>query len=592
MIGHRAQQRSLETAASSRTDDDHVRGHLGGEVAHRLARVTDEQLGASTGDPEQMRELGDGGFTFGAARRVEAVELLGRLRTPRKTRTVHERRVVFGDHRDDDDLGVGPEQPEPGACRPVREVRPIRTQHDDVAHVVRNYRHMTATWEERRLAGRELRKAVPRSAHAEWNPPSDRPNPVDVLEAQGRTRVQALLPIRYGRMAQSPFAFYRGGAAIMAMDLSSLPATGLRVQACGDAHVSNFGKFATPERNMVFDINDFDETLPGPWEWDVKRLAASLQVVGHQRGFLRSSCESIVTTAVRSYREHMADAAKMRTLELWSARLAIKDVLSHFPAKYRPTVQRDVDKAQGKDQQRAVAKLTDRVDGNVKFVENPPLVVHIDNTEHGMGDVAPTLAAYRENLAHDLQHLFDRFRLTDVARKVVGVGSVGTRCWICLFEGPDLPRGDRMILQVKEAVASVLEPYVGASTLGHHGLRVVAGQRITQAASDIFLGWTEGTNTGHEYYVRQLWDRKGSSNPMRMDVSNLSYYGALCAMALARAHARTGDPVQIAGYLGKSDTFDRAIAAWSAKYASTNNDDYAALLDAIQSGRLEASTEF
>jgi uncharacterized protein (DUF2252 family) len=447
---------------------------------------------------------------------------------------------------------------------------------------------MTSTWAERRNAGRELRKTVPRSAHAEWTPPPDRSSPLDVLETQGRSRVRSLLPIRYHRMAESPFAFYRGGAAIMAMDLAGQPVTGLRVQACGDAHVSNFGKFATPERNQVFDINDFDETLPGPWEWDVKRLAASLQVVGRQRGFLPAGLEEVVTTAVRSYREHMATAATMRTLEVWAARLDVDDVLSHFPARYRPTIARDVEKAQAKDQPRAVAKLTSRVDGRVQFVEDPPLVVHIDNTEHGMDDVAPTIAAYRETLSHDVRHLFDRFRITDVARKVVGVGSVGTRCWICLCEGPDLPRGDRMILQVKEAQASVLEPYVGASTLGHDGLRVVAGQRLTQAASDIFLGWTEGPTTGHEYYVRQLWDRKGSSNPMRMDVSNLGYYGALCAMALARAHARTGDAVQIAGYLGKSGAFDRAIASWAAKYAPTNDEDHAALVDAIEAGRIEA----
>jgi uncharacterized protein (DUF2252 family) len=448
---------------------------------------------------------------------------------------------------------------------------------------------MTSTWAERRNAGRELRKTVPRSAHAEWTPPPDRPSPLDVLEAQGRSRVQSLLPIRYGRMAQSPFAFFRGGAAIMAMDLSALPVTGLRVQACGDAHVSNFGKFATPERNMVFDINDFDETLPGPWEWDVKRLAASLHVVGRQRGFRRGNCDDVVVATVRSYREHMAQAATLRTLERWSARLDMDDVLSHFPGRYRPTIARDVAKAQGKDQQRAVAKLTDSVDGKVGFVEDPPLIVHVDNTEHGMDDVEPTIASYRESLAHDTRDLFDRFRLTDIARKVVGVGSVGTRCWICLFEGPDLPGGDHLILQVKEAQPSVLEPYVGTSMLGHDGLRVVAGQRLTQAASDIFLGWTEGPRTGHEYYVRQLWDRKGSSNPMRMDVSNLSYYGALCAMALARAHARTGDPVQLAGYLGKSDAFDRAIASWAAQYAQTNDDDYAALTDAIETGRIEAA---
>jgi hypothetical protein len=292
------------------------------------------------------------------------------------------------------------------------------------------------------------------------------------------------------------------------------------------------------------------------------------------------STGEIVAASVRAYREHMLQSAKLRVLDVWYARADAKEVVAHFPAKYRPIVQRDVKKARRKDHRRAVAKLTEFVDGEIGFVEDPPLVVHLDNTEYDMDDVGPMFEIYRENLAHDLQNLFDRFRIVDVARKVVGVGSVGTRCWICLFEGPDRPKGDHVILQVKEAQASVLEPYVGASTLGHHGLRVVAGQRLTQAASDIFLGWTEAARTGRHYYVRQLWDLKGSSDPMGMDVSNLSYYGALCGMALARAHARTGDAVQIAGYLGGSTAFDNAIASWAAKYAVTNEADHAALVDA------------
>jgi len=449
---------------------------------------------------------------------------------------------------------------------------------------------MEGTWEERKNAGRALRTVVPRSAHADWSPPSNRPNPVDVLEAQGESRVRELLPIRYGRMAESPFAFYRGAAAVMAMDLSTAPVTGLRVQACGDAHVTNFGKFATPERNLVFDVNDFDETLPGPWEWDVKRLAASLHVVARQRRFSRPDCDRLVSAAVRAYREHMAEAATMATLPLWYARTDVKDVVAHFPRKFRPHMERDVNRARRKDHRRAVAKLTKGVGRDVRFVEDPPLIVHLDNTEHDMDEVLPMIDSYRDTLSHDLRNLFDRFRITDVARKVVGVGSVGTRCWVCLFEGPDRPNGDRIILQVKEAQASVLEPYAGASTLDHHGLRVVAGQRLTQAASDIFLGWAEGPKSDRHYYVRQLWDFKGSSDPMTMDLSNLSYYGALCAMALARAHARTGSPVQIAGYLGTSKSFDRAIASWAAKYASTNDEDYAAFLDTIQSGHLEAQT--
>ena len=445
------------------------------------------------------------------------------------------------------------------------------------------------TWDERRAAGRALRKAVARSDHAEWTPPPGRPDPIGVLEAQGASRVLELLPIRYGRMAQSSFAFYRGAAAIMAMDLSTAPVTGLRVQACGDAHVANFGKFATPERNMVFDINDFDETLPGPWEWDVKRLAGSLHVVARQRGFSPASCDRVVTTAVRGYRKRIAQTAKMSSLALWYARTDIKDVIAHFPANFRPQVRRDVKKARRKGHRRALAKLTREKGGIVRFAEDPPLIVHIDNTDHDMDDVKPMIESYREGLSLDLLNLFDRFRLVDVARKVVGVGSVGTRCWICLFEGPDLPTGDRMILQVKEAQASVLETYVGASSLEHHGLRVVAGQRLTQAASDIFLGWTETPN-GRDYYVRQLWDFKGSSDPMTMSVTNLCYYGDLCGMALARAHARTGDSVKLAGYLGKSDAFDRAIASWAAKYATTNEDDHAALLDAITTGRVCADT--
>ena len=445
------------------------------------------------------------------------------------------------------------------------------------------------SWEDRRRAGRARREAVPRSAHAEWEAPPDRSDPIAVLEAQGAARVQELLPIRYSRMSESPFTFYRGGAAIMAKDLSTSPVPGLEVQACGDAHLSNFGKFATPERNLVFDINDFDETLPGPWEWDVKRLAASLHVVARLHGFPPPRCDEVVTAAVRAYREHMAEAAEMRTLEVWSARVDVNDVLAHFPPKYRRVVKGDVKKARRKDHTRAVAKLTDRVDGHVRFVEDPPLVVHIDNTDDSMDEVGPVIESYRATLGHDLQHLFDRFELVDVARKVVGVGSVGTRCWICLFEGPDLPKGDRLILQVKEAQASVLEPHLSPSTLDHHGLRVVAGQRLTQAASDIFLGWTAAPKSGREYYVRQLWDLKGSSDPMKMDLNNLSYYGALCALALARAHARTGDAVQIAGYLGGSDTFDRAIAVWSARYATVNEHDHAALIDAIDSGRIEAA---
>jgi uncharacterized protein (DUF2252 family) len=442
---------------------------------------------------------------------------------------------------------------------------------------------------ERREVGRALRASVPRSAHAEWSPSPDRRDPVAVLEEQGAAREPELLPIRYGRMSRSPFAFFRGAAAVMAMDLATTPVTGLRVQACGDAHVSNFGQFATPERNMIFDINDFDETLPGPWEWDVKRLCASLHVVARGHGFPARRCDRVVATAARTYRECLADSAEMRALEIWYDRIHVKQVISHFPRRYRPLVERDVARSRRKTHLRAVAKLTSPDDGgDPAFVEDPPLLVHLDNTEFDMDDVRPMVERYRSTLSDDLQVLFDRYRVVDVARKVVGVGSVGTRCWVVLFEGPDRAGGDHLILQVKEAPPSVLEPYVAGPTPSHQGHRVVTGQRLTQAASDIFLGWTEGPRAGRQYYVRQLWDFKGQGDPLKMDLSNLTHYGALCAWALARAHARTGDPAQLTGYLGGGDGFDRAIAAFSSAYADTNERDHALLLEAIAAGRLEA----
>ena len=450
---------------------------------------------------------------------------------------------------------------------------------------------MNAIGQQRHDQGHGLRKAVPRSAHGDWQPAAERGDPIEVLEAQAESRVPELVPIRYGRMAESPFAFFRGGAAIMAMDLATTPTNGLAVQACGDAHVSNFGQFATPERNVVFDINDFDETLPGPWEWDVKRLAASLHVVARGHGFSPKACDNVVTTAVRTYRECLAEAAEKSTLELWYDRIHVEDVIDHFPRRYRPQARRVARKAERKDHVRAVAKLTTTVDGATRFVEDPPLLVHLDTTGHQMDEVLPMVDHYRDSLMDDRRTLFERYEIVDVARKVVGVGSVGTRCWVVLFEGPDPAKGDRLVLQVKEAQPSVLEPYVGASTLGHHGRRVVAGQRLTQAASDLFLGWTEAPLTGRQYYVRQLWDVKGQGDLLTMGRTKLSYYGALCAWALARAHARTGDPVAIAGYLGKADTFDRAIAAFSAAYALTNEADHAALRRAIDDGRVDAEVD-
>jgi uncharacterized protein (DUF2252 family) len=440
----------------------------------------------------------------------------------------------------------------------------------------------------RREAGRDRRGAVARSAHGDWTPSPTRRDPLDVLEDQAATREPDLVPIRYGRMAASPFAFFRGAAAVMAMDLAETPVTGMQVQACGDAHVNNFGQFATPERNLIFDINDFDETLPGPWEWDIKRLCASLAVVARGHGFPAATCDQVVMAASGTYRDCLADSARMRALDIWYDRIHIDQVVSHFPRRYRPLVERDVAKSRRKTHLRAVAKLTSSAGGQVAFVEDPPLLVHLDNTGFDMDDVRPMIEGYRASLSDDLRPLFDRYRLMDVARKVVGVGSVGTRCWIALFEGPARRGGDHLILQIKEAPPSVLQPYVDGPAPDHQGHRVVTGQRLTQAASDIFLGWTQGPRSGRQYYVRQLWDFKGQGDPLRMDLGNLTHYGALCAWALARAHARTGEPAELAGYLGSGAVFDRAMASFSAAYATVNDRDHARLVEAIAEGRIPA----
>jgi uncharacterized protein (DUF2252 family) len=431
---------------------------------------------------------------------------------------------------------------------------------------------------ERRAAGRALRADVPRSGHAEWVPSADRPDPYDILQAQASNRVIELGPIRYARMAESPFAFYRGAAAVMSKDLSTTPSTGIRVQACGDAHVNNFGFFASPERNLVFDINDFDETVPGPWEWDVKRLCTSLHVLTRQRGWAAKDCDAVVLAAARTYREHIADYATWHTLELWYERAEIKSVIERFPSRYRSGLTRDAKRARRKDHLRAVSRLTEVVDGRRRFIEDPPLLVHLDATSHDMDEAEGLIDSYRTTLSEERRWMFDRYRLLDVARKVVGVGSVGTRCWIALLAGPDSPESDLLVLQAKEANASVLEPYVGASELGHHGKRVVVGQRLIQAAGDVFLGWAQAPVSGRHYYVRQLWDYKGQGDPLVMDRGSLTHYAALCAWILARSHARTGDASQIAGYLGNGPAFDKAIAAFAAAYARTNELDHAALV--------------
>lgn len=431
--------------------------------------------------------------------------------------------------------------------------------------------------------GRQLRTQTPRSSHADWTPPADRPDPLDLLGEQDKTREQDLVPIRYGRMMVSPFAFYRGSAVVMARDLSTTPTTGLRVQACGDAHLVNFGTFATPERNQVFDINDFDETLPAPWEWDVKRLAASMVVASRANGYEAADADEAAAAAVRSYRERMAEFAQMDYLGIWYNRISGEDIAAVVPRKVGKDFERALLKASHRDHLQALEKLTSAEGGHLRVVDDPPLIVHLDDAEleHLLRKISKT---YRSSIRDDLRALLNRYTFVDSARKVVGVGSVGTRCHIVLMRGKD--DNDPLILQIKEANASVLEPHAGPSEYANHGQRVVRGQQYIQAVSDIFLGW--GRAAGHDFYVRQLRDMKGSVDVALLAPKRMAIYGALCGWVLARAHARSGDAVRIAGYLGNSATFDQAIVQFSKAYADQTERDHAALVEAVKSSRIEA----
>ncbi|HMD45840.1 MAG TPA: DUF2252 domain-containing protein [Acidimicrobiales bacterium] len=452
--------------------------------------------------------------------------------------------------------------------------------------------------------GRAARSSAPRSGHARFEGAPDRPDPIAVLEHQAASRVAELIPIRYGRMLVSPFTFYRGAAAIMAGDLASTPRSEVTVQLCGDAHLSNFGLFATPERQMIFDINDFDETLPGPWEWDVKRLAASLEIMGRHRGFSGRDRRSVVKECVRSYRERMRAAAEMRTLEVWSDHLEVGRLIDEVGQEVEQrrlskaearAAERNVARARTRDSLRVVTRRVDKVDGELRIVGDPPVIVPIEDlvtrgSEWEEADrlIKKLLASYRRTLGVE-HHPIEEFRYVHAARKVVGVGSVGTRCYIVLLVGRD--EDDPLVLQVKEAQASVLEAFVGASHHRHHGQRVVAGQRLMQGASDAFLGWQrikglEGVT--RDFYVRQLHDWKGGADVDALAVPGATLYARICGSTLARAHARWGDRIAIAAYLGKSDVFDRAIAAFSAAYADQNERDFEALQQAVASGRVPA----
>jgi uncharacterized protein (DUF2252 family) len=424
---------------------------------------------------------------------------------------------------------------------------------------------------------------------------------VAIIEAQDARRVPELVPIRHGRMAASPFAFFRGAAAIMAADLATTPASGFRVQACGDAHLANFGAFAAPDRRLVFDLNDFDETLPGPWEWDVKRLAASFALAGRDRGFKRGERSAALLASVRSYREAMRDFAAQADLEVWYARLDVEEAMGRVEEADPGSVkrfERGIVKARSKDSRRAMEKLTEVVDGQIRIVSQPPLIVPIEELfatapaarlEASIRDV---LASYRSTLPGDRRHLLGGYDFRRLARKVVGVGSVGTRAWVVLLTGRD--DDDPLFLQAKEAEASVLEPYAGPSRFRNHGRRVVEGQRLMQAAGDIFLGWCVAVGLDgrdRDFYVRQLWDWKRSVEIEKLSPRGLEVYAEVCGWTLARAHARGGDRIAIASYLGGGDSFDRAIRHFAESYADQSERDHAALCDAIASGRLEAAAD-
>jgi uncharacterized protein (DUF2252 family) len=450
---------------------------------------------------------------------------------------------------------------------------------------------------ERAARGKAARSGAPRSSHAAWEPGEDREDPVAILERQAATRVPQLIPIRYGRMATSPFAFFRGAAAVMSADLDRTPVSGLQVQACGDAHLANFGAFAAPDRRLVFDLNDFDETLPGPWEWDVKRLVASFAIAGRENGFDAEQRRPALLEAVRSYRDSMRAFASLTNLEVWYARLDVDSMLAEIEAepKLRKQLQKGVAKARTKDSMRALEKLTEMVDGERRFRDEPPLIVPVEQllgpalADRLEGIMRGVLDQYRETLLGDRRHILDQYSFRHIAHKVVGVGSVGTRAWVLLLTGAD--DRDPLFLQAKEAGPSVLEPYVGASRFRNAGRRVVEGQRMMQAASDIFLGWCRSPGLAEEprdFYVRQLWDWKRSVDVERLSPHALELYGRICCWTLARAHARSGDRVAIAAYLGAGDSFDRAIAAFAEAYADQNERDYEGLLAAIESGRVEA----
>jgi uncharacterized protein (DUF2252 family) len=464
--------------------------------------------------------------------------------------------------------------------RPPKRSAPSSTQsHSNLAkHRLIANRH---------VHGKSLRRHTPRSSHADWSPPADRPDPIKTLIDSSAHRVQHLVPIRYGRMLQSPLAFYRGAAAIMASDLSHTPMTGLKAQICGDCHLMNFGIFATPERRLIFDINDFDESLPGPWEWDVKRLAASFVIAGRHNDFKRGQARAVALACAQSYRLHLARLSQLPTIDVWYDRIDVEDLLEHLPEKsFRKRTEADIRKASHGGAEHDFPKLVELEKGQPQIRDNPPLIYHPRHAEarEFIEDMREALHRYRRTLPDERRVLIDRYALTDHAVKVVGVGSVGTRCGILLLmAGPE----DPLFLQVKEANSSVLEPYLEKSAYDNHGERVVIGQRLMQAASDLFLGWTYGRG-GRHFYIRQLHDVKVKPMVEVYDSSTMRVYAGYCGWVLARAHARSGNPKLISEYLGGSDRFDQSLADFAEAYADQNEKDFQEFVRAVRKRRLPA----
>ena len=454
---------------------------------------------------------------------------------------------------------------------------------------------------QRAARGRAARGSAPRSSHGAFAPSAIRPDPVGLLIGQAATRVPELVPVRHGRMLNSPFAFFRGAAIVMANDLAGTPSSGLRAQVCGDAHLANFGVFRTPERRMVFSLNDFDETLPGPWEWDVKRLVASVEVAARDNGFGTRARRRSVRRTAQAYREAMREFAQRSNLAVWYASLDVEQMMRILRARIDPArlknTEHDIARARTRDSLRAAVKLTRTVGGEARFVSDPPLIVPFEELEitadpdEFSANMHAGLRQYRRSLQSERRVIVAEFRFAHLARKVVGVGSVGTRCWIVLLIGRDAD--DPLILQIKEAERSVLEDFVGASAYRNHGERVVVGQRLMQASSDIFLGWQRvmgRDGVRRDYYVRQFHDGKGSTVIEALDELGLEEYGALCGWTLARAHARSGDRIAIASYLGSGRAFDEAMADFASAYADLNERDYATFAAAVREGRVEAVT--